>query len=118
MPTIDLVILYVDNPKTSAAFYADLLYIEPAELSPTFARFELPSGIGLGLWSRHTVQPVPQAGAGGGELAVVVDDVDVTYADWANRGLRIVQNVTDMDFGRTFVALDPDLHRLRVFKPI
>jgi hypothetical protein len=28
-----------------------------------------------------------------------------------------VQPPTDMDFGRTFVALDPDGDRLRVFAP-
>ena len=30
-------------------------------------------------------------------------------------GVKILQPPTDMDFGRTFVALDPDGHRLRVF---
>ena len=32
-------------------------------------------------------------------------------------GLPIVQKPTAMDFGHTFVALDPDGHRLRVFAP-
>jgi catechol 2,3-dioxygenase-like lactoylglutathione lyase family enzyme len=52
------IILYVDNPAASAAFYAALLGQAPAEQSPT-----------------------------------------------------------ELDFGRTFVALDPDGHRLRVFAP-
>ena len=30
-------------------------------------------------------------------------------------GLKILQTPTDLDFGRTFVALDPDNHRLRVY---
>jgi hypothetical protein len=29
----------------------------------------------------------------------------------------ILQPPTEMDFGRTFTAADPDGHRLRVFKP-
>lgn len=29
--------------------------------------------------------------------------------------MTILQTPTDMDFGRTFVALDPDKHRLRVY---
>jgi hypothetical protein len=29
----------------------------------------------------------------------------------------MAQAPTELDFGRTFVALDPDNHRLRVFYP-
>ena len=36
---------------------------------------------------------------------------------WVSRGVTIAQAPTDLDFGRTFVALDPDGHRLRVFRP-
>ncbi|MDQ2803757.1 MAG: VOC family protein [Pseudomonadota bacterium] len=118
MPNLGLVILYVDDPTASAAFYANLLGQEPAEASPTFAMFALPSGIGLGLWSRHTVEPPAHAAGGGAEVAFASDDPDAVYADWKARGLRIAQAPTDMDFGRTFVALDPDGHRLRVFAPI
>lgn len=117
MPNLSLVILYVDNPAASAAFYADLLGTAPAEQSPTFAMFPLPCGIGLGLWSRHTVEPAAATAGGGTEIAFMADDVDAVYADWSNRGLVIVQPPTELDFGRTFVALDPDSHRLRVFKP-
>ena len=117
MPNLDLVILYVDDPTASAAFYADLLGRPPVEAAPTFAMFRLPSGIGLGLWSRHTVAPPAAAARGGGELAFTADDVDAVHADWSGRGLAIAQRPTDLDFGRTFVALDPDGHRLRVFAP-
>jgi hypothetical protein len=34
------------------------------------------------------------------------------------RGLPIAQAPTAMDFGPTFVALDPDGHRLRVFATV
>ena len=117
MPNLGLVILLVDSPAASAAFYADLLGRAPAEESPTFAMFALPSGIGLGLWSRHTVEPPAGAAGGGTELAFTAPDVDAVHADWAARGLAIAQPPTDLDFGRAFVALDPDGHRLRVFRP-
>jgi catechol 2,3-dioxygenase-like lactoylglutathione lyase family enzyme len=116
----NFVILYVDQPPVSAAFYADLLGQPPVETSPTFALFALDSGVMLGLWSRHTVEPAAVAAGGGAELALTVDDdaaVDATCADWTRRGLPIAQRPTAMDFGRTFVALDPDGHRLRVFAP-
>ncbi len=117
MPNLSLVILYVDNPTASAVFYAKLLGQDPAEASPTFAMFALPSGIGLGLWSRHTVEPAAAAAGGGTEIAFTAEDVDAVHADWVSRGLAIAQAPTDLDFGRTFVALDPDGHRLRVFAP-
>ncbi|NIX76967.1 VOC family protein [Microvirga terricola] len=118
MPDPSLVILYVDRPEASAAFYADLLGQSPVEASPTFAMFALPSGFKLGLWARHTVEPAATGAGGGTELAFPVADVDAVYLDWAGRGLAVIQPPTEMDFGRTFVGLDPDGHRLRVYDPV
>lgn len=120
MPDLNFVLLYVDSPTASAAFYADLLGKPPVEASPTFAMFAMDSGVMLGLWSRHTVEPAPSATGGGSEIAFAVADADTvsaTHANWAARGLPILQTPTAMDFGHTFVALDPDGHRLRVFAP-
>jgi predicted enzyme related to lactoylglutathione lyase len=114
----NFVILYVDSPAASAGFYASLLGKTPVESSPTFAMFALESGVMLGLWSKHTVEPAAAAAGGGAELAFSVDTSDAVhglYTDWVQRGLQIIQRPTEMDFGFTFVALDPDGHRLRVF---
>ena len=118
VPDPSLVILYVDSPAASAAFYADLLGQAPAEQSPTFAMFPLSSGIGLGLWSRHTVEPAAAAAGGSAEIAFMAADVDAVHAEWSAKGVPVAQPPTDLDFGRTFVALDPDGHRLRVFWPV
>jgi catechol 2,3-dioxygenase-like lactoylglutathione lyase family enzyme len=120
MPDFNFVVLYVESPPKSADFYADLLGRAPVETSPTFAMLPLESGIMLGLWSRHTVEPAASVSGGGSEIAFTVGDADAvttTHAEWSRRGLAIAQPPTDMDFGRTFVALDPDGHRLRVFAP-
>lgn len=112
------VLLFVEDPAASAAFYGGLLDCRPIETSPTFALFELSSGLRLGLWSRRSAEPVVIARGGGSELGIPVAADDVLhrmYAQWKERGVAIVQPPTDMDFGRTFVALDPDGHRLRVF---
>ena len=119
MSKFSFVLLYVDNPPASATFYADLLGTPPVETSPTFAMLPLGGEVMLGLWSRRTVEPVATA-PGGGEVAFTVADaaaVERTHADWKKRGLPIAQAPTVMDFGHTFVALDPDGHRLRVFAP-
>ena len=114
---LGFVLLLVADPAASAAFYQDLLGHAPVEQSPTFAMFALPTGVNLGLWSRATVEPAPGAAAGAAELGFVEDDVDGIHAAWAARGVRIAQAPVDLDFGRTFVALDPDGHRVRVFRP-
>ena len=119
MSNFSFVLLYVDNPPASARFYADLLGTPPVESSPTFAMLPLKTDVMLGLWSRRTVEPIASA-PGGGEIAFTVADaaaVESTHADWKQRGLPIAQAPTAMDFGHTFVALDPDGHRLRVLAP-
>jgi len=115
----NFVILYVDEPAHSVAFYRRLLGCEPVEASPNFAMFALSSGVMLGLWARHDVSPAVAAGRDArGELAIALQErggVDATYAGWKADGVPMMQDPVDLDFGRTFVALDPDGHRLRVF---
>ncbi|MEP6942244.1 MAG: VOC family protein [Betaproteobacteria bacterium] len=118
MPEANFVILYVESPAASVTFYEDLLGRPPIESSPTFAMFTLHGESMLGLWSRSTVEPLPAAAPGGSEIGLTVDraaTVDAVHDDWHRRGIVIAQPPTTMDFGRTFVALDPDGHRLRVF---
>jgi len=115
----NFVILYVDDAASAATFYADLLSRAPVESSPTFAMFALDSGVMLGLWAKGGVEPAATS-SGGGELGFSVADaaaVEALHGEWHGRGLTIAQAPTEMDFGRTFVALDPDGHRLRVFAP-
>lgn len=116
----NFLLLYVADPAASAAFYADLLGFQPVEASPTFAMFALGNGMMLGLWARETVEPKALAEAGGSELAFTVEDpsgVDSRYAEWRAKNITIAQAPIRMDFGYTFVGLDPDGHRLRVFAP-
>ena len=116
----NLLILYVDNAPASTAFYADLLGRSPVEASPAFAMFALESGLLLGLWARNMVEPATPTTGGGTELAFSVasaEAVDARHDDWRRRGLTIAQAPVAMDFGYTFVALDPDGHRLRVYMP-
>ena len=118
MTDTNSVLLYVTDAPTSARFYTRLLGQEPVEASPTFAMFVLPSGLGLGLWGRAGVEPAPAAAGGGCDIGFKVDAagmVDATHADWRDKGAAIVLAPTNLDFGRTFVATDPDGHRLRVY---
>ncbi|OLF55139.1 VOC family protein [Pseudomonas chlororaphis] len=118
--TSTYLLLYVASPATSAHFYSRLLDRPPVELSPTFALFILDSGLKLGLWSRNDVEPAAQVTGGGTELALAVADnqaVELLHEQWLVYGASIAQAPTTLDFGYTFVALDPDGHRVRVFCP-
>lgn len=114
------VLLYVQSPAASAAFYSQLLARNPVESSETFALFVLDGGFKLGLWGRDGVIPKATLMGGGAELCFALADdgeVDAWHARWSAQGMPVLQLPERMDFGYTFVATDPDGHRLRVFAP-
>ena len=43
--------------------------------------------------------------------------LEAAHARWSAQGVAIAQKPTRMDFGYTFVGLDPDGHRIRAFAP-
>lgn len=112
------ILLYVSDTRASARFYGNVLECEPMETSADFAVFPLAPGLHLGLWRRDGVKPTPHLRAGGNEIGFAVADaaaVDAAYEQWASKGVPIALPPTDLGFGRSFVALDPDGHRLRVY---
>lgn len=120
MSVLGSVILYVENPARSVAFYEKIFGQAPVESSANFAMFVAAPGVMLGLWARHDVQPRPAAEAGANELAFIrgtKDEVNAVADEWSKKGVEIVQRPIQMDFGWTFTAVDPDGHRLRVFAP-
>lgn len=112
------ILLYVRNPEASGKFYANLLGCEPVESSETFAMFALRTGMMLGLWRHDEVLPSPMFPGGGNEIGWRVKDdeeLDKLHADWTSRGVPVAMKPTMLDFGRSFVVVDPDGHRLRVY---
>jgi catechol 2,3-dioxygenase-like lactoylglutathione lyase family enzyme len=118
MPDVSFVLVYVEDVSRSEAFYASILGRPAIESSQTFAMLPAGAGLRLGLWRRDGVGP--PAGGAGGEIAFTVGseaEVDALCAAWRSRGVAIALEPTSMDFGYTFVGLDPDGQRLRVFAP-
>lgn len=113
---LGFVLLFVANPKTSSVFYQQLLGMKPIEESPTFVMFALKNGVMLGLWSKFTAEPRLEVSPGASEICFPTSDVDALYEEWGRMDVTVVQKPTDMDFGRTFVVLDPDGHRIRAYK--
>ena len=114
VPQLGFILLFVENPQKSSLFYQDILEIKPVKESPTFVMFALKNGVMLGLWSRYTAAPPVVVSPGAMEVAFVVEDVDALYEVWGKKHVTMAQKPTDMEMGRTFVALDPDGHRIRV----
>ena len=120
MPGLTFMLLHVQDHAASAAFYSELPGLPIVEQKDGFAALPLRDGVVLGLWSRDGVEPASTGQSGGGEMAFAVGDaaaVEATHDDWERRGVLILQPPTPMSFGVTFVAGDPDGHRLRVFAP-
>jgi catechol 2,3-dioxygenase-like lactoylglutathione lyase family enzyme len=119
------VILYVENPAQSASFYQQLLAIPPVEASPGFAMFVLNSGLRLGLWHRQHIVPaatldVAIPAGGSTELVFQLADsvaLQAAYAQCQQAQLPVALAPVQLDFGETFVVLDPDQHRLRFYVP-
>lgn len=109
---------YVRDVAASATFYSGILGKPPVEQSPGFALFLLGDGAALGLWQRDDVQPSVSAEGGAAELAMVVanpDEVRQLHDAWRALGVQIAQTPVTLEFGHTFVGVDPDGHRLRVY---
>ena len=71
----------------------------------------------LGLWASHRVSPPPPVSGHRSEIAFTVDDDEAVrslHAHWLTLGVPIEQSPVAEVFGLTFVALDPDGHRIRV----
>lgn len=119
MIELSVIVLYVDNLLISSAFYQDLLGINPEESSPTFHSFKLSNGMSLGLKTKHTVE-APAEKNGGGELAFALENskkVDELFAAWQEKEITVLTPPTSLPYGYTFLAQDPDGHRLRVVSP-
>lgn len=117
LSVLTFVNLFVKNPQESGFFYRKVLEIDPIQESPTFVLFSLANGVMLGLWSLRTAQPEVQAQPGASEICFEDQEVDNRYKQWLQIGVTMAQKPTSMSFGRTFVALDPDGHRIRIYSP-
>lgn len=112
--------LYVADFPASREFYKVLLGCEPIDFSPGFAIFFQESGARVAIWARDGVEPAPTP-PGGCELCFYVQDdrdVDAIHEQWTALGVTIVKSPWRSPFIYSFLAADPDGHRLRVYRPM
>ncbi|MEP0073603.1 MAG: VOC family protein [Marinomonas sp.] len=119
MDLSNFTILYVENVERSLAFYRLLLDQEPVEVMDGFALFVSESGIKFALWAKSDVIPaLDTERAGAMETAFEVPNMitlQIFYTKWRELDVTIIQEPTELGFGTTFTAVDPDGHRLRVY---
>ena len=111
------VILYVEDVNVSTAFYRRALGEEPVETFEGFAVFALTEDVTLGLQARGGIDPAAVGTPGSVELSMsqaTREDVDRLHRSWSGFGFPMALEPTELAFGYTFVATDPDGHRLRV----
>jgi len=111
------IVLYVNNLSISSHFYEDILGIIPEATSPSFHTFKLSNGMDLGLKAKYALLLPANEKSNDSELAFTVDNnnkVDVLFAIWQEKKVNIALPPTIEPYGYTFIALDPDLNRLRV----
>lgn len=117
MLNFNFVLLHVADPVASASFYSDLLGKPVIDSRPGFAMLPLSESVVLGLWLASDADPAGMGRPGASEISFDVADrptLTRLHADWAAKGLVILAEPVEKPFGTTFVAADPDGHRLRV----
>ncbi|UYL10293.1 VOC family protein [Bdellovibrio sp. SKB1291214] len=116
----NLMLFYVKDPIASQKFYENIFMQKPAAAFPTYVAFQFPNGLTFSLWSTQAKDFVSDGSGHRSELAFMVSDEDQVRAlhdKWKTQGIKIEQDLKKAVFGLTFVALDPDGHRIRVCIP-
>ncbi len=116
----NLLLFYVKNPLESAVFYEKIFAQKPLASFPTYVAFSFPNGFTFSLWSLAAKDFVSDGTGHRAELAFMVSseqEVRELRNAWEKIGVPIEQELREAVFGWTFVALDPDGHRIRVCIP-
>lgn len=116
----NLMLFYVKNPLESAMFYERIFSQKPKASFPTYVAFAFENGFTFSLWSMQAKNFVSGGAGHHSELAFMVNDeqtVRELRKQWGEFGVIIEQDLHEAVFGLTFVALDPDGHRIRVCMP-
>lgn len=121
MLNFNFVLLHVADPVASASFYSGLLGKAVINSGPSFAMLPLSEAVQLGFWLSSEADPSGAGRPGASEISFEVANVPELaqlHADWEAMGLPILLKPVAMPFGHTFVAADPDGHRIRVVASI
>jgi lactoylglutathione lyase len=120
VPSLDYVILYVDDLDRSLAFYRFLLGVVGTRRSETYAEVRL-TNCRLGFFLRRAAPDLlgREAEGSGTELLFLVEDVDAEAERLRAAGVRILSGPVDRAWGhRTVHVEDPDGHVIELAREI
>jgi hypothetical protein len=120
MLTPNLLLFYVQNPLESALFYEKIFSRKPVASFPTYVAFSFENGFTFSLWSTQAKNFVSGGAGHRSELSFMMKGEQMVHElrkQWGALGVAIEQDLHEAVFGLTFVALDPDGHRIRVCMP-
>ena len=120
MHTPNLVIFYVENPQKSSRFYEQIFARSPVDFYPSWVSFTFENGLHFGLWSNKAINFISGGVGHRSEFSFMVANEKIVqdlYDKWKMLDIFIEQEIHQAVFGLTFVALDPDGHRIRVCVP-
>jgi catechol 2,3-dioxygenase-like lactoylglutathione lyase family enzyme len=118
MITIDSLVLYVSDIKLSEAFYRQLFQCEAAQLSPTFVSMKCAHDVSIALKQNTALTPPSCITGGGSEISIMQPSQEALlalYDTWKLLDIEFAQVPQAEGYGASFVVLDPDRHRIRVF---
>lgn len=116
----NLLLFYVQNPLASALFYEKIFSLKPIASFPTYVAFTFENGFTFSLWSTQATDFVSDGVGHRAEISFMVKNEELVRKlrkQWSEMGVTIEQDLHEAVFGLTFVALDPDGHRIRVCMP-
>lgn len=116
----NLLLFYVKNPMESAIFYEQIFKTKPVASYPTYVAFSFANGLTFSLWSTQAKNFISGGEGHRSELAFMVtneEQVRIIRDSWKELHVQFEQDLHEAAFGLTFVALDPDGHRIRVCIP-
>ncbi|WP_435251534.1 VOC family protein [Streptomyces tendae] len=117
MSAPNLFLVYVTDVERATAFYSDLFDIKPVTTTPRYVPFEVAPGVVFALWSGRADRLTPRTPRTS-EVGLMVPGssaaIDALHAEWAAKGVTVVEEPHDEPFGRTFAITDPDGNLIRV----
>lgn len=100
-----------DVPRARRFFTEKLGLTTEQDMGDAFSQFTTREGT---LWA--VMEPPPGAPPNDVMLFLEVEDVDATYQTWKGRGVEMVTEPNDQEFGRTFAFRDADGRVLNAWK--
>ncbi|WKX20835.1 VOC family protein [Streptomyces sp. HUAS CX7] len=117
MSAPNLFLVYVTDVERATAFYSDLFDIKPVITTLRYIPFEVAPGVLFALWSGRADQVTPETPRTS-EVGLMIPGsstaIDALHAEWAAKGVTVVEKPHDEPFGRTFTITDPDGNLIRV----